>query len=70
MKPMTKNMLRCLNKLNYKKWQSACEISENLITLFALRKRGLIISNAKLGSYVYPRTRLLWRLKTNSGEMK
>ena len=64
MKTLTKNQLRCLDKLNSTKWQTAYELRENLNTLNALHVRGLVISKGMFGCYFTPRTALLWKLKT------
>lgn len=62
-KPLTKLQKRCMAKLTQDKWQSAYELGENLNTLNGLHKRGVVISKGMLGSYFFPRTNLLWKLK-------
>jgi len=62
MKPITKNQQRCLDKLDYK-WRSAYELNENLNTLNSLHKRGIVVCNALQGSYFFPRTNIVWKLK-------
>lgn len=62
-KPLTKLQKRCMSKLSMDKWQSAYELEENLNTLNGLHKRRLVIAKGMQGSYFYPRTNLLWKLK-------
>lgn len=67
-KPLTELQKRCMDKLSMGKWQSAYELRENLNTLNGLHKRGLVISKGMLGSYFFPRTNLLWKLKNKWSE--
>lgn len=61
-KKISKTMLRCLNKLSYKKWKSSYEVQESLSTLSALQKRGLVERKVELGYLFTPHTAIKWRI--------